>query len=78
MRGVFKSAIWCTFFVIAALSFYGGLGLGRGSDWSAVSGAKAILRITGPIASIVLSVFLPIMIFGNTEAVAFSQFVGGA
>jgi hypothetical protein len=45
-----------------------GWGLARGRDWLVVSRAKAILWLTGPVASIVLAIIIPVMIFGKTEA----------
>lgn len=63
----FKSLTWCTFLGFAALSFYGGWGLARGKDWSVVNRARTILWITGPIASIVLGVLIPMMTFGKAE-----------
>jgi hypothetical protein len=59
-----KSATWLTFFCVAALSFYGGWGLASGNNWSVVKRAKAILWITGPVASIVMGVLIPLMTFG--------------
>lgn len=71
----YKSATWWTFLGFAAISFYGGLGLARGKDWSVVTRAKAILWITGPVLSIVMDVWIPILILG--EGVAGNpQFIG--
>ena len=62
----YKNAIWVAFLVVVAMSFYGGLGLVRGREWSVVTRAKQILWITGPLASIVMGVIIPLSIFGTT------------
>ncbi|ABQ27052.1 DUF2569 family protein [Geotalea uraniireducens] len=72
----FKNATWWTFYIVAAMSFYGGWGLARGRDVSVVNRAKAILWLTGPVASINLAIIIPFIIFGKTEA-GNPQFIGG-
>ena len=72
----FKTATWWTFFVIAGLSFYGGWGLARGTGWQVVKRAQAILWISGPIGSLVMGVVLPIVTFGNANAID-GHVVGG-
>jgi hypothetical protein len=71
----YKAVTWWIFFVLASISFYGGWGLARGNDKAVVSRAKAILWITGPGASLVLEVVVPIMVFGESHA-GDAQFVG--
>lgn len=71
----FKSATWWTFLAIAALSFYGGWGLAKGNGWSVVKRAQAILWISGPVGSLVISVLVPLVTFGNSN-VGDAQFVG--
>lgn len=61
----FKSASWWVFFIFASISFYGGWGLAYGKDWSVVERAKLILWLTGPVASIALGLFVPLMVFGQ-------------
>jgi hypothetical protein len=73
--GTFKSATWWIYLCVAAISFYGGLGLARGNDWSVVKRAKTILWITGPVALLVLGGLIPTMSFGESNAVD-AQFVG--
>ena len=72
----FKSAIWWTFLGIAVLSFYGGLGLARGKGWSVVNRAKAILWISGPAGSLVMSVLIPVIVFGELLNAVDAQSVG--
>jgi ribosomal protein L40E len=72
---VFKTITWWAFLSVAAISFYGGWGLARGNDWSVVSRAKTVLWITGPGASLVLGVLLPMLFFRETSAVD-AQFIG--
>lgn len=62
----YKGAMWVAFLVFAAMNFYGGLGLVRGRKWSVVTRAKQILWVTGPLASIVMGVIIPLSIFGTT------------
>ena len=64
----FKSTTWWAFAAVAAISIYGGWGLMSSRDWSVVNRAKVILWLTGPIASVVLAVFIPLVVFGKTEA----------
>ena len=71
----FKSVTWLVFVAVAALSFFGGWGLARGKDWSVVKRAKVILWLTGPVASLVMGVLIPIITFGESNAVD-GQFVG--
>lgn len=72
---IFKSATWLVFLGLAALSFFGGWGLARGKDWFVVTRAKAILWVTGPLASLVMGVLIPIITFGDWNAVN-ERFVG--
>lgn len=61
----FKSATWWVFFAFVSISFYGGWGLVYGKDWSVVERAKLILWLTGPVSSIALGLFVPLMVFGQ-------------
>ena len=72
----FKSAVWWTFLVSAAISFYGGFNLANGRDFKVVRQAKIILWLTGPVASIVMAVLIPFIIFGKAEP-SDPKFVGG-
>lgn len=71
----FKRTTWWAFAVVAAISIYGGWGLVSSRDWSAVNRAKVILWLTGPVASIVLAIFIPLVVYGKTEA-SDPQFIG--
>ena len=71
----YKVLTWWIFFASASISFYGGWGLARGNDRTAVSRAKAILWITGPGASLALGILVPIIVFGESNAGS-AQFVG--
>jgi hypothetical protein len=62
----YKTATWWAFFIATGISFYGGLSLARGHDWPVVKRAKAILWVTGPVASIVMALVIPAVIFGQT------------
>jgi len=72
----YKSATWDAFFVISAISFYGGYGLAVGKDWSVVRIAKFILWLTGPCATVVMGWVIPTMFLDNSF-VNYSDFVGG-
>lgn len=61
----FKRVTWWAFLAVVAISFYGGLGLARGRDWSVVNRAIQILWITGPLASILIGVIIPFFVFGK-------------
>ncbi|WP_176753850.1 DUF2569 family protein [Nitrosomonas mobilis] len=56
------------------LSFYAGLGLIKERSLSAVKRTKITLWVIGPIASFILRIFIPVMIFGKSEPGP--QFVG--
>jgi len=64
----FKSASWWSFVVVCCLSFYAGLGLAKGRDFSVVKRAKILLWVIGPIASIVMRIFIPLAVFGKVES----------
>jgi hypothetical protein len=66
--GTFKSATWWSFLVVSCLSFYAGLGLARGRDISVVKRAKILLWVIGPLASIVMGLFIPLVVFGKIES----------
>jgi len=70
-----KRTTWWTFAAVAAISIYGGWGLVSSRDWSVVNRAKVTLWLTGPIASIVLAIVVPLAVFGKTEA-SNPQFIG--
>lgn len=72
--GTYKSATWWTFLLVCCLSFYAGLGLVKNRSILAVKRAKIILWVIGPLASLILGVFLPVLIFGKSEPDP--QFVG--
>jgi hypothetical protein len=65
--GTFKSATLGTFLVVAGLSFYAGLGLARGRDMAVVKRAKILLWVIGPVASVVLGLFIPFVVFGKSQ-----------
>lgn len=71
--GTYKSVTWWTFFFVCCLSFYAGLGLIKDRSMLAVRRAKIILWVIGPLAGLILGVFLPVLIFGMSEPD--SQFV---
>lgn len=64
----FKSATWWSFLVVCCLSFYAGLGLAKGRDISVVKRAKILLWVIGPVTSIVMGLFIPLVIFGKIES----------
>lgn len=70
----YKSATWWTFLFVCCLSFYAGLGLIKDRSMLVVKRAKIILWVIGPLASLILGVFLPVLIFGKSEPDP--QFVG--
>ena len=72
----FKAVTWLTFFVIAALSVSGGLGLAVGKDWSVVKRAKIILWLVGPVGALVMGVIVPLATLGESNG-GHAQFVGG-
>lgn len=72
--GTYKSATWWTFLFVCCLSFYAGLGLIKGRSILAVKRARIILWVIGPLASLILGIFLPVLIFGKSEPDP--QFVG--
>lgn len=65
--GTFKSLTWWSFLVVCCLSFYAGFGLATGVDMSVVKRAKVLLWITGPAASIVMGLFIPLVVFGEID-----------
>lgn len=65
----FRFVIWSSFIAAATLSFYGGFGLLRGNDWSVVKRALAILWLSGPIATLILGVLIPLAIFDSAQSV---------
>lgn len=73
--GTLKSATWWTFLLVCCLSFYAGLGLMKSRNILVVKQAKIILWVTGPVASIVLGIFIPFLVFGKSELDP--EFVGG-
>lgn len=64
----FKSASWWSFVVVCCLSFYAGLGLAKGRDFSVVKRAKIFLWIIGPIASIIMGLFIPLVVIGKFDS----------
>lgn len=64
----FKSASWWSFVVVCCLSFYAGLGLAKGRDFSVVKRAKILLWIIGPVASIIMGLFIPLVVIGKVES----------
>jgi hypothetical protein len=63
----YKNATWLVFFIAAAISFYGALGLSMGRGWSVVRRTMAILWIRGPVATIAIAIIVPATIFGETN-----------
>lgn len=63
----YKLATWLTFLGVCCLSFYAGLGLVKVRTTKVVTRTMVILWIIGPVASVILGVFLPILIFGETN-----------
>jgi hypothetical protein len=76
----YKAATWLTFFGMSAVSIWAGYGLAKGREWSVVRRAKISLWIVGPLATIVLAVMLPAMIFGgiNLDPELVGSFIGSA
>lgn len=73
--GTYKAATWWTFLVVSCLSFYTGIGLARGRDISVVYRAKIMLWIIGPVANVILGLFIPVFVFGKIESGP--EFIGG-
>lgn len=71
---LYKSATWWSFLVVVFLSFYAGFGLAKSRNPFVVKRAKILLWVTGPVASIVMGIFLPLFVFG--ELVSDPQFFG--
>lgn len=63
----YKAAAWWTHAVTSGLSIYAGVGLLRGKTMTSVTLAKVVLWVIGPIASVVLGVALPRIMFGSFE-----------
>ena len=63
---------------MACLSFYAGLGLAKDRKPSAVKRAKILLWVIGPVASLFMGVFLPLLIFGElkSDPQLFSELLG--
>jgi Kef-type K+ transport system membrane component KefB len=70
----YKSATWWTFFGVCCLSFYAGLGLAKDRNIQVVKRTMVVLWIVGPVASLILGMLLPILIFGKSEPNP--QFIG--
>lgn len=65
--GTFKSALLWTCLVVAGLSFYAGLGLAMRRDMAVVKRAKILLWVTGPVATVVVGLFIPFLVFGKNQ-----------
>ncbi len=65
----FKLVSWWAFIGFSAVSFYGGWGLVRRRDWSAVKMAYAALWISQPIASLIMETLIPFMVLGAPPTV---------
>lgn len=63
----YKSATWWTFLLLCCLSFYAGISLTKGRDIFVVKRAKILLWIIGPVASLVMGIFIPLLVFGKIE-----------
>jgi len=61
----YKTLSWITFVLVAAIGFYGGVGLGRGKRWAVVRRAKVVLWLIGPVTVLVMNVLLPAIAFGG-------------
>ena len=74
----FKEVTWWSYFVVVCLSFYAGFGLAATREYSAVRRAKVLLWIVGPVAAVVLGMFVPLLIFGKIQydSQFFGQLVG--
>lgn len=70
----YKSVTRWSFFFFSCLSFYGGLGLLRQRKAAAVSRAIVILWVVGPLASLVLGIFIPHLVLGRSALD--SNFIG--
>lgn len=63
----YKSIVWWSFAFAALLSIYGGFGLATGKRWVVVGRAKVILWLSGPIASLIMALIIPYIVFGEIE-----------
>ncbi len=60
----YKALLWFTYLVLAGISIWGGWGLARGREWSAVMRAKVVLWVIGPFGTIIIGL-LPYAVFGK-------------
>lgn len=73
----YKSVSWLSFLVVCCLSFYAGIGLSRGRNVRVVKRARVLLWVIGPIATMVLGLIIPMMMYGDMALkVLNSGFVG--
>jgi hypothetical protein len=63
----YKSATWWTFLPFCCLSIYAGVSLVKGRDGSVVKRAIILLWIIGPVASLVMGIFIPLLVFGKIQ-----------
>lgn len=66
----YKTVAWACFFLFSSISIYGGWGLAKAREASVVSRAKIILWVTGPLATIIMGVSVPSIIFGIDEFIS--------
>ncbi|MCS6943921.1 MAG: DUF2569 family protein [Sutterellaceae bacterium] len=62
----YKRLTWCAFALLAAVSVFGGLGLLRRRDKQAVTRAKLVLWICGPLGAFVHTLAIPWLAFGTS------------
>lgn len=66
--GNYKTIALCIYFLIACVSFYGGLGLAKVRSVSAVHRAIIVLWVVGPVAYLFMGIFVPLFAFGTIQS----------
>lgn len=72
----YKSTVFGIFFGSAAIGFWGGLRLSVKKVWSSVDQAIAAMWFSGPGATVLVSVFVPLIIYGKDGFPDLSIFPG--
>ena len=71
---IYKNWVWFVMGLKFLIGFYAGLKLIKDRNPSAINQVKVIIWITGPVAGLILGVFLPEIIFGSVQIG--SEFIG--
>jgi hypothetical protein len=65
----YKTTTWSVFCAIALASCYGGWGLAFRREWSAVTRAKLMLWVAGPLGSLILGIAVPTIVFSDASTI---------